>query len=246
MGILFGKVLTGLEWGQQTASTVGQISAVALEQIGLSLITANSAGAGGVFQAARLSTSLANMTARSVTKSALKGMGRGFLEGYQNGVQNVAEIKQKYLDLGYSEEDASRIAGEAGVVAFRAEVLPLMAINALQYATLGRYNPFNRGGVNSGLGSIVELGFDKALPKITNKLGKGVAGYGVNMASEAFEEGYQTFAGRIGEYSVDKKYNQNKGKTLSDYMWDTEMRDSIIAGAFMGVLSKLLGILVEK
>lgn len=232
---------------QQSGNTVGQIASIFGEQALLSLVTSGSGGLGSGLQATRLTQSLAGLARGGVRTSALKGMARGIQEGYINGLETQRAVEQKYKNLGYSDEDAKRLGAEAAAIGFRTEVLPLMALNALQFSTIKKANPFGQAqGADMGMSGLVESAFEKALPKINSKWGRGVTGYGINMASEAVEEGYQAGVQGYAEYALDKKYNTIGTKTMGDYLWTREMAESMIAGGFMGGVFKGVGDLMSR
>lgn len=170
------------------------------------------------------------------------GSYQGIKEAYMNGLQTGEQTYRKYLDAGWDEETAKKKANEASTLGFRMEVLPLMTMNALQFASLGKYNPFMKKTPNLGFSGGFETLGDIAFKGVQNKYVKKLADYGVNIAGEAIEEGFQTGIGKEAQYKIGLADGIVERADLIDRWFDDdEMRDSMIGGAIGGGAFRFIG-----
>lgn len=221
--------------GMQLGYSVGIILESIAEQALLSAVTAGTFGAGSGVQA---TSALSKLRLIKTLGNAGHGLFKGVQEGYINGMETYNNINEKYLGLGYSKEKAHELAAKGATIGYRAEVGPLMLLNSLQFATIGRYNPFGKGGIEQGYSGAFSSVVDKLIPNVKNKFAKGAVGYGVNIVAEGLEEGIQTSAGNYAGYEIDSLTGENNGKTLGDYIWTHELRDSVIGGMIGGAAFK--------
>jgi len=170
------------------------------------------------------------------------GSFQGVKEAYMNGLQTGEQTYKKYLDAGWDEDTAKKKANEASTLGFRMEVLPLMTMNALQFASLGKYNPFMKKTPNLGFSGGFETLGDVAFKGVQNKYLKKLADYGVNIVGEAIEEGFQTGVGKEAQYKVGLADGiVEKADLIDRWFDDDEMRDSMIGGALGGGMFRFMG-----
>ncbi len=157
----------------------------------------------------------------AVSNFAKSGRAFGAFQGVKNSYMNALGAGEatynKYKKLGHTEEESRQKAAEASALNFKIQAIPLMILNGFQYqAVSGKYNPFTGGKAkaNTGLGSVIETFAERALPKLSNKLGKKTVDYGVQILSEGFEEGLETAMSSYAEWKVLEGDDLNKGKTL--------------------------------
>jgi len=174
-------------------------------------------------------------------------------ESHVNGLETYRAIYEKYTDLGYSEEEARKLAAEGATRGFRREFLPQLATNYIQFLTIGMYapkvlgrDPFQRTapqrGINPGYSGAVESVAGRLLPKMKNPYAKTAVDTGLGMAAEAFEEGTQTGISREAQYYTDRKTGEGGEKPFWDMIWEGhEMGDSMIGGAMGGAFFTLGG-----
>lgn len=218
------------------------------EQALFSLLTASTGGATGELQAVEIAKTLQNLNRLNKLRQFGFGAFQGIKEAHMNSIFTGDEERKKALAAGYSITDAQRIGNETATRAFRIETLPLMLMNGLQWGALGHYNPFGKAeGEFMGASGAFESLASKMVPKL-GKTGAKVAEYGIQMASEAFEEAAQDIPSGLSQYITDKKYNMldkdektGRPKTLSQYLFNEGMRDDAVGGAFGGIMFNLLG-----
>lgn len=219
---------------QNLGFTAGIIGEAFAEQALLSAITVESLGAGAGLQA------IAASRKASLIKNALFGGAQGIKEAYMNASETGEKTYKKYISLGYSDEEAKKYAGEAAAMGMQMEMGPTMVLNALQFATIGKYNPFskNTGGLNSGISGAVESIVDPIANKVKGDLAKKAVGFGVNALSEGVEEGMQTAISQYAEHAVLKKTND----IATDYsIFNREVGDSVLNGILGGFLFSGMG-----
>jgi predicted NAD-dependent protein-ADP-ribosyltransferase YbiA (DUF1768 family) len=233
----------------QLGTTAGIIGEGFVEQGVLALTTG---GFGNVVGAGATATKVAKLlnrvkalnTANKVNRAGnyTFGMYQGVKEAYINGLENLNNVYQNYLQKGYSDEEARRVASEAASRSFKYEIGPVMFLNALQWGSIGsRYNPYSRKAVGGGISGFTESVFTKLAPKTTSKGVKKATDWAGNILSEGVEEGFQTAVQGISQYQADKERNLTKGTPLSDYIFTKELRDSVIGGMIGGGMFKALG-----
>ena len=172
------------------------------------------------------------------------GLYQGVKEAYMNGLENLNNVQQEYINRGYSEEEARKIASEAATKSFRMELGPVMLLNGIQYGALGmgNYNPFKRGSVSDvGISGFTENIFTRMIPKTASKGVKRAADWVGNMTSESIEEGFQSFVQGVSKYQTDKERGFLEDKDIFDYTFNKDLRDSMISGGVTGGLFKALG-----
>ena len=218
---------------QGAGLTAGIMAESVGESILLSLATGGIGTGASVLKAAKTMKNMKNM-------SSLRNLALGAYSGLKEANMNAAfteqEVRDRYKSLGgFTDEQIEDIAGKAARRAYKAEALPMIIGNALQMGALGHYNPWKKLPLYyKGASGIVETLGSKmleAFPKM-GKVGSKIAEKGVEALAEGFEEGYQNFISKKAQYDVDKEYGTNKYKTLSDYVWNQEMTDNIVGGAF--------------
>ena len=240
----------GAWWGQFGAdmgTTVGFVAETAFESLLLGALTGG-LGAGAVAGKAALTVERINLLrklaqAGKLTK-ALKNAGtftkakainstfgllKGFQEGQTESYEAFSSTKKKFLDLGKTEEESTRLASIAANTTFQNGVLPLMIINAIQWK------------------SLAHVPGSKATKKLSDNWGtsalKGVKSYGETVVSESLEEGIQNIASLKGTYKSDREAGISKlgqGDFLT-YLSDPTTFHAMVAGGFGGVAMKGLG-----
>lgn len=248
-----GSIWNGSYLGKQIQSaglTGGIMAETVLEQIALAYMTGGTANLESL-------PGKANMV-RSMIKQGTFGAFKGIQETQINALETMSNVqnilmtereqrvekkmfennltREQAMVGEMSDEDIHVKANEAATLNFRAEALPLMALNAFQFGvTFGaatKLGKVTRPNGTTGWSGLGELGFNKVFDKIPNPiLRKGAKGL-FNPVTESFEEGVQT---GIQKYSV--------GKTLDrdvDY-FDEEMRDSMIGGFIGGGMFSAMG-----
>lgn len=229
---------------QQLGTTAGIAAHGFIEQALLSMVTAETGGAGAPLQAARLASTVRNI---NLAKQFAFGSLKGITEAVMNSKETYDNVFNEYINReGVTYEQATSIAKEAATTHARLESAPLVLLNGLQWMTIGKLNPFKSGGtaasLNTGFGGAFESLTDAIIPNVKNKLVKGAVGYGLNAVSESLEEGIQTGIGGYAMYQADKKHGGAEGKDLwGDYIFTHEMRDSMIGGAMGGAVFKGMG-----
>lgn len=177
---------------QQANYSVGLLFTGAIEQGLLAATT------GGVGNAASLGLKAKN--AFSLGRNALFGMRGALGEAYINGLDTAKEVKQKYINLGFSEEEANDKAAKAATAGFRLEVGPMMILNAVTHMALfggGIGKAFTKQqGIEFGASGLAENTLGRLVP---NTLAGRI---GTTVGSEAFEEMYQ---GGVARYVSDEK-----------------------------------------
>lgn len=216
-------------WANQAQSlgfTIGYAGEALAEQLVLAAVTG---GAGNEVAAATKLKALQNLSRAArinTSKEALWGAFKGLQEATTNGYQTFDETKQKYIGLGYSEEKATKLASVAASEGFKAETGPLMALNALQYATLA-FNPV------TGKGSSI-------YKNIGNSALRHTAEVGTEMLSEGLEEGWQTIASDYGKEKADVTAGLTPDRSFSaklkDYIQQADTWNSAIGGLLGGTM----------
>lgn len=248
-----GSIWNGSYLGKQIQSaglTGGIMFETLLEQLALAYV---SGGTGNVESISAKANMLRNMV-----KQGTFGAFKGLQETQINALETAANVEhllmaereqriQKKMEennLTYeqamlgemSDKDIHLKANEAATLNFRAEALPLMALNAFQFGvTFGaatKLSSMRRPGITSGWSGVTELASNQLFNKISNPILRGVSKGLFNPVTEMIEEGVQT---GIQKYSV--------GETLKrdvDY-FDEEMRDSMIGGFIGGGMFSAMG-----
>lgn len=217
------------------------------------LITAATGGFGGAAAAARTSAKIAQALHRvkvlntaGKVKSAgnyLFGMWQGVKEAHMNGLENYNNVYQEYINNNRSPIEAEKAAAEAATKSFRMEVGPQVLLNGLQWMAIGgKFNAFQRGGgAQPGISNFTETAFSKLVPKTASRGVKKAADWAGNILSEGVEEGVQSTVQSVAQYQVDKERDYNDGKTLSEYVFTNDLRDSVVGGLLGGGMFKLIG-----
>lgn len=227
-------------WGKQLQNT-GYSAGIIVEMFAeQALLAAATRGQGNAATAGSLANRLKSIPG-FLSKQSVFGSYQGIKEAYLNGLQTGEETYRKYKDLGYSDSDAKEKANEASTLGYRMEVLPLMTLNALQFAALGKYNPFSKGNVNTGYSGALETLSERGLKNIKNKNLRKVSDYAAQAVTEGIEEGIQTAIGKEAQYRVGLADGIVGETQLEDRLFGEEMRDSIIGGALGGTLFRFIG-----
>lgn len=210
-------------WWANQFGQMGFSAGLFAEAIGeQALLASVTGGAGNIAALEKLGLSLAQ---RTLLKNASFGAVKGLQEGFINGMYTFDETKQKFMDNGYSEDEANRYAAAAASDAYKKEAVLGSLLNALTFSTLS-YNPSTR----QTIGLFDNLIKNKALSKGANLL--------TTMASEGFQEGWQNIVSNEGKYTADRMAGlvpeRTLGQRLSNYMSDSGMWNEIIGGAFGG------------
>ena len=207
--------------------TVGIMLETLGEQAVLAMLTGGSANALGL-------ASKANLLKNVATTS--HGAFSGIREAYMNALETQANTYQKYKQMGFDEEYSQKKANEAASLGFRVEAGPVALLNSLQAMSIwGKFGkPFKASeGASFGISDNFQKFAEKALgDRIKSNTAKSVIDYGLNSASEAIEEGFQT---AIGQYAT----SSTTGEKYD--FWNEEMRDSMLMGAISGGLMKGMG-----
>ena len=222
---------------QQTGYSAGIVGEMVLEQVALAALTGGSGNAVGLASKARLLTGL--------SKQAGMGMLQGIKEANMNAIETGNNTYNKFKELGFSDEEATKKSREAANLHFKTESLALVGMNALQnmlfLGSLGKVS--NKAfsaeqGLSFGFSDAIESGGKNVFGALTKKIGNEsvrkaadkTLGTAFLMGSEAIEEGIQTGIGKYSERAV-------QGKDTSwDNLWEGhEMRDSMILGGMGGL-----------
>lgn len=169
----------------------------------------------------------ANMALKSGTWGAWKGAQEGIIEGYESYHQTY----QEYLDKGLSPKEAQKLASIAASTTYKEGVLPLMAINALQWSVMS-VNPMTGATANKLIGKIG----NKALRNTTENV--------TGLLSEGIEEMIQGFAQQSGEDAAAIEHGSllSRGKrTIGDKLQDEENWNAFIGGVFGGAAFQGMG-----
>lgn len=231
-------------WGKQLQNT-GYSAGIILEMFGeQALLAAATRGAGNAATVGTLASRFNRLKKipQLLSKQAVFGSYQGVKEAYLNGVQTGEETYKKYLDTGFSEDEAREKANEAATLGFRMEVLPLMTLNALQFAAVGKYNPFMKQEANLGFSGGFETLSDNLFKGVKNKYLRKLADYTTQAVGEGIEEAIQTGIGKEAQYQVGLASGIVGKQQLEDRLFEgDEMRDSIIGGALGGTLFRAIG-----
>lgn len=231
-------------WGKQLQNT-GYSAGIILEMFGeQALMAAATRGAGNAATIGSLGSKFNKLKKipQLLSKHAVFGSYQGIKEAYLNGIQTGEEVYKKYIDIGFSEEDAKEKANEASTLGFRMEVLPLMSLNALQFAAIGKYNPFLKGNVNLGYSGGFETLTDNLFKGVKNKYLKKLADYSTQAIAEGIEEGLQTSFSKEAQYQIGLASGIVGEKQLEDRIFEgDEFRDSVIGGALGGGMFRFIG-----
>ncbi len=248
-----GSMATDTYWLNQFSNmgTTGGIIAEAItEGAGIAAITG---GFGGSLAATRTATKIANSlkkvkllnTAGKVrnTGNYMFGMWQGIKEAHMNGLENYNTVYQDYINNKRTIQEAEMAAAEAATKSFKMELGPQILLNGLQWMAIGgKYNAFKRGGgPQPGISGFSETVFTKLVPKTASKGVKKAADWAGNILSEGIEEGIQTTVQGISQYQVDKERGYDDEKTLSEYIFTQELRDSVVGGMLGGGMFKIMG-----
>ena len=168
-----------------------------------------------------------NTAIKAGTWGAWKGAQEGIIEGYESYTQTY----QEYLDKGLSPKEAQKLASIAASTTYKEGVVPLMALNALQWATMA-INPMT-GATSS-----------KLLNKIGNKTLRGAVDTTTSLLSEGAEELIQGFAQQSGEDAAAIAHGSllERGKrSIGDKLGDEENWNAFIGGLFGGAAFRGMG-----
>lgn len=247
---------------QSTGMTFGIILEGILETFLVSLASGGSAapaeaanvaarGAATLSKLARVGRLVKNSS--SVIRNGAIGAWQGAREAVMNAREASQQLYEELVANGYDEERARVIAAQAGKENFQTEVLPVMAMQALQNALLiGKLQKFNGsmrtafaapGSVTAqaargtyGVSNAVEAFGDRLFGGIKSKALRNLAGIGTSMVSESVEEGWQT---GVNQYVTNKELTQRGllyERSMSDIYLSDEMVDSMMGGALGGLL----------
>ena len=242
-------------WANQFASlgtTVGIIGEAFGEQAILAGLTGGIGNAATGETAAMKMASLLQKMKIATTAEKVKNVGnytfglwQGVKEAHMNGLENYNSVYQDYINNKKSTEaEARQAAAEAATYGFRLEVVPTMLLNAIQFAAIGnKFNPLMRGagGAETGFSGFMENAFTKMVPKTAGKGVKRTADILGNVLSEGAEEGFQTSVQGAAQYMVDSERGLTDNKTLADYIFTKDLRDSVVGGLMGGGVFKLMG-----
>ncbi len=217
----------------------GYTAGIVVETIGeQALLAYLSGGVGNVAKAAKFAA-----------KPGVFGTFSGVKEAYMNALETQGKAYQKFRNAGYNERESQEKANQAATLGFRAEALPLMALNTLQVAALRRADPFKKGGPGTGYSDAFQNVADRMLPNVKSKYGKKAIDYGLSMTSEAIEEGIQAGIGNYAVYATaikEKNDKLQKQMDMKDVLFNSETSESMVGGAFGGFLFRLLGKRIGK
>lgn len=227
----FGTVEYWAKLGQSLGYTGGIIAEMAAEQVALAYTTGGSgnlASVGGV--ASKL----------NLAKQALFGSFKGVQEAYMNSNETRSSTYQEYISRGYDEEIAQKKANEAAALSYRAEIAPLMALNALQFGMtfgkIGKTKAFSKGNNKLGVGfsdAFEELGEVVVGNKVKNKFLKKAIGGTLQASSEAVEEGVQNLASDYGKReTLRTTLDHNLNSDYINQDLGTSMLTGFIGGGF--------------
>jgi hypothetical protein len=224
--------------GQNLSYSVGLATGALAEQAAMTALTAETGGLSAPMQAASLARKGA------LAKQFLFGGWKGIHEGYINGLETYNQVHDDYLRRGKSKQEAVSAASRAASIGYRREVGPLMALNALQFGLVGKYNPFvKQGGLNMGFSGAVETLTNAGSKQIKNRNLRGVVDFLLQGAAEGFEEGIQT---GVSKYAAHRVLAEDFEDFTSLHLWDQEMTDSVVGGVLGGFLFAGMGAASNK
>lgn len=221
---------------QQLGYTAGIIAEMFVENALLDAVTGGAFAGASAAKGARL---FAN-----IGKDAMFGMAQGIKEAHMNAQETQNAVFQKFIEAGFTEEEALKKSKDAAKLHFKTESTALMGINALQnVAFLGSLargargvakNAFAREGdkMSLGISDAFQNAGEAVVGAITpNKTIQKIAGWGLLAGSESIEEGVQYGIGKYAEMTT-----MGEDFKVSDVFEGTELRDSMVGGALGGVL----------
>ncbi len=228
---------------QSQGYTAGIIAETLAEQL---LIASLTGGSGNIASALRMG-SKANLI-----KQGLFGSVKGVQEAYINALETGDAIEQELRQRGITDEQKIiELKAEASVKGFRAEVGPLMALNALQFASVFGRTPqvFSKGagkevGIDLGYSSLGQGVFGQAFKGVKNKYAKG----GIDFLGQGLSEGLEEVVqGSISKYAVNSTLKENdsqKYDTFStydylqdeSYIFNEDNLHNFVAGTFGGFM----------
>ena len=244
-GASFSDPAYWMNQGKNLAFSVGLATGAMTEQAALSAITGATFGTGGALQGTVLAAKMAKLgrMGKGVAGNVLFGTGKGIHEGYINALETYKGTYDKFIDLGFNEADATKRAGQAAALGYKLEVGPLMALNALQFGTIGKYNPFKGKSVNLGYSGAMENITSKIFPGVKNKFAKGALDMSLNAGSESIEEMIQTGVSKYAQYET----VADAGYAFADLeIFDQEMTDSMVGGFLGGLVFGTMGKVVDR
>lgn len=178
------------------------------------------------------------------------------LESAAEAANTFDNVKTKFIKEGYSEEDATSLAGNRAAAVFKANLPLLLVSNLIDEAWIWKsFGTGQKSAANNILSKIVgadgkiDIEAVKALQKKGFKEGAidSVIGFGEGILKEGFlEEGTQTLL----QQQIEEKGSagtglENLGRVASEYLdellTNPEMQESIALGGLLGGGMSLIG-----
>ena len=230
-------------WGKQLQSqgyTLGIVGETFAEQAILASLTSGLGNVAGIGKLGKLSKVIMN--------PFVFGSYTGVKEAYLNALQTGEETYKQFKEQKYSDEEAKIKGNEAATLGFRREVLPLMVLNAFQFALVSKFNPFEKKGLNLGYSGGIETLSENLFKNVNNKFSNKLVKYGTNMFAEGTEEGYQTGNTKIAKYEIGHAAGIIGERDIGEILFegDNEMRDSIVGGMLGGAMFAFAGPRLQK
>lgn len=162
------------------------------------------------------------------------------IENTMESGQSYTETFDKYINSGYSEEDAKKYASTAAANTYAAD-WAMLAMDAAQYLMLPKFK--TRADVDR---TLAKAAAKQGLPTESLAMirAKGLKNLAGQMAGEAFEEGYQFVAQEEGKYMADKQagiaddseFDQRIGKYLTKGgFWTAATMGALGGGVFKAI-----------
>ena len=221
------NMMNGAYWADligNSGNSGGMMAAEISKFVALNYITGGAASASLLPNLFRTGSLAGKMFS---TGTVLTGVQQGFVNAHLNSWETAEKVKQKFLDLDYSEKNANIKGAQAATYDMRTQLAPQIALGVLQMGLLfgkGASAVVKNGGLRMGASDAFTTLAETVLPQVENKFAKTAIGFGVEGFAEAGEEFLETASSKYAQGIVTKE--------KQDYL-DVEARDSFVGG-FVG------------
>ena len=232
-------------WWMSNAVSVGSSLSLLIPAAGATMALGKLGKMTGMLDKAVKLGSKLGLAAES-TKMLGTVMGRAMFSRHMENMMEANgtfdEIKNKQLQLGKSEEEATRLASGGAADVYRNN-WPLVIQDIAQMALIAKGPNFTKAVDSAAVATAAGMSAKGALLK---------AGYtkGWDMLTEGAEEAYQFVVGEEAKYSVDVatglKPKSNFGDRLGEYAKDGHLWTSALFGALGAGVMQAAGPLVNK